>query len=250
MQPRLQILMEMIVQLSSMINDLTNETIYIASSNSTSELKHSEISVLITDYYKSMLEFEGKYTGSTLHKMDNLQLHKTWHFGSAVFYAMTLFTTIGYGTIACNTIAGQAITLLYSAIGIPLMLVVLGDVGNLLLRMCTFIYGVLYYKVWKHFIKKETDSEFDESEEEEFELPTTVTLLIITVYLVLCACIVHFFDWAEGNIEGLPMWESFYFSTISFFTIGLGDVMPNNIHVSLEIWENIIKKYTIFQRTV
>ncbi|KAE9554931.1 hypothetical protein FO519_001828 [Halicephalobus sp. NKZ332] len=225
-------LMEMILELSVMVNDLTNQTIVIASSNTTQELKFSEISVLITDYYKSMLQFEGKYSGSTLHKVENLQLHRTWRFESAVFYAMTLFTTIGYGTIACSTVAGQAVTLIYSAIGIPLMLVVLGDVGNLLLRMCTFIYVVIYTKVWRHFLRKDTDSELNQNEDDEYELPTVITLVIITVYLILCACIVHFFDWAEGNVEGLPMWESFYFSTISFFTIGLGDVMPNNIHYS------------------
>lgn len=44
-----------------------------------------------------MLEAEGRYHGSVWHKAENLDLHLMWYYSSATFYAMTLFTTIGYG---------------------------------------------------------------------------------------------------------------------------------------------------------
>lgn len=55
---------------------------------------------------------------------------------------MTLFTTIGYGTIAAQTVAGKIFTVVYATIGIPLMLVVLSDVGRVLLRFFTKAYNV------------------------------------------------------------------------------------------------------------
>lgn len=70
---------------------------------------------------------------------------------------MTLFTTIGYGTIAAQTVAGKVFSVIYATIGIPLMLVVLSDVGRVLLRFFTASYnlcrkGIRYsfiFNLWK-----------------------------------------------------------------------------------------------------
>uniref|UniRef100_A0AC35ETH5 Potassium channel domain-containing protein n=1 Tax=Panagrolaimus sp. PS1159 TaxID=55785 RepID=A0AC35ETH5_9BILA len=175
-----------------------------------------------------MLIVESKFVGSALHKHENLDLRRTWSFTSGIFYSMTLFTTIGYGTIACGTILGQAFTVAYSIIGIPLMLVVLGDVGNLLLRFVTVTYVFFYLKIRNLFFKN-----VKIEKEEEFQLPITIAIFVIIIYIMICAAIVHYFDYKEGVYEGLPMWECVYFSSISFMTIGLGDIMPNNIHVRM-----------------
>jgi len=61
---------------------------------------------------------------------------------------MTLFTTIGYGTIACQTAAGKVTSVIYATIGIPLMLVVLSDLGVVLLRVFAYSY-MMCKKGWK-----------------------------------------------------------------------------------------------------
>lgn len=61
---------------------------------------------------------------------------------------MTLFTTIGYGTIACQTSVGKIASVIYATVGIPLMLVVLSDLGVVLLRFFAYTY-MMFKKGWK-----------------------------------------------------------------------------------------------------
>ncbi|CAJ0931064.1 unnamed protein product, partial [Mesorhabditis belari] len=55
-----------------------------------------------------------------------------WDLATAMYYAGTLFTTIGYGDVSCATTAGRILTVIYSCIGIPLMLITLNDLGKFL----------------------------------------------------------------------------------------------------------------------
>lgn len=56
------------------------------------------------------------------------------NFWTTSFYAGTLFTTIGYGNMSCRTSLGKAATIVYSLIGIPIMLMVLDHWGKLMFR--------------------------------------------------------------------------------------------------------------------
>ena len=45
-----------------------------------------------------------------------------WNYFGAILYAVTLVSTIGYGHITTKTVQGKIATILYSAFGVPLMM--------------------------------------------------------------------------------------------------------------------------------
>lgn len=47
-------------------------------------------------------------------------------------YAITVFTTIGYGDLVPNSDAGRFLTILYALIGIPIYIAFISDLGDLI----------------------------------------------------------------------------------------------------------------------
>uniref|UniRef100_A0A914I750 Potassium channel domain-containing protein n=1 Tax=Globodera rostochiensis TaxID=31243 RepID=A0A914I750_GLORO len=241
---------------------------------------------LITEYYQTMLKIEGKYIGSVFHKYEHIVFHLSWYFESSVFYAITLFTTIGYGTIACQTTLGRIVSIFYAF-----------DIGQLLLHLLTFCHNCCHnicsswlrsmafrileideeaaqvakakveqqqqqqqnnnivggppqrqrHNCWvtngsaqmplseSVLISDEVDDEDVDFVDDQPErvVPLFVSVPIVLVYLAFIAIVVSCFDWSNGTNESqLSFFEAFYFAFISLSTIGLGDVMPNNIEFS------------------
>lgn len=81
------------------------------------------------------------------HYTDHIHLG-VWNFWQALFFSSTIFTTIGYGHVVPKTDAGRVASIIYAFIGIPLLLMVLTDLGKLFTRgiKCVFKYWrKLYY---------------------------------------------------------------------------------------------------------
>uniref|UniRef100_A0AC34FZK5 Potassium channel domain-containing protein n=1 Tax=Panagrolaimus sp. ES5 TaxID=591445 RepID=A0AC34FZK5_9BILA len=217
------ILTSMISQLSQDVFDIANVTV--------SPEDREDVILLIREYYREMLKAEGKYAGSVYHKYERINMRLTWYYSSAVFYAMTLFTTIGYGTIATQTVLGKVCAVIYATIGIPLMLVVLSDVGRVLLRWFTAAYNISrrgFYKAFNFLCKFLFKIERDNNCEDK-DFPLTLSVPIVIIYLVICSLFVALFDYHDGITPGLSLGDAIF---ISMSTIGLGDVMPNNIEYS------------------
>uniref|UniRef100_A0AC35U018 STAS domain-containing protein n=1 Tax=Rhabditophanes sp. KR3021 TaxID=114890 RepID=A0AC35U018_9BILA len=220
----------------TMMNKLALTTMSISQNSTfTKEQKREYLVLLIRKTYKQMLQVESKYTGSVLHKYERVDMRLTWYFSSSVFYACTVFTSIGFGTIACSTAFGKAATLIYASVGIPLMLVVLGDVGEVLLRWFIMAYNWIYLKVskyWNKLSRKFLKSKYEIEEEERQQLPFLISFLIIISYLLLVSVIIYLADYHDAHTDSLSLFDSFYFSFVAIATIGFGDVVPNQIQYS------------------
>ncbi|XP_062375732.1 potassium channel subfamily K member 18 [Sardina pilchardus] len=73
-----------------------------------------------------------------------LQHPDKWSFYGSLFFCCTVFTTVGYGEIYPVTMAGKLICILYAMVGIPLMLLVITDVGDVLARFFSRGYHHLH----------------------------------------------------------------------------------------------------------
>ncbi|XP_063047356.1 potassium channel subfamily K member 18 [Engraulis encrasicolus] len=82
-----------------------------------------------------------------------LQHPDNWSFYGSLFFCCTVFTTVGYGEIYPVTVAGKLLCILYAMVGIPLMLLVITDVGDLLARLFSRAYHHLH-KLMKHLRRR------------------------------------------------------------------------------------------------
>jgi hypothetical protein len=129
-----------------------------------------------------------------------------WEFPSAVFFVITIVTTIGYGTFAPTTPGGKAFTVIFAFIGIAYFGVVVGMVGNTVV----------------HLIQK-TAKCCCHRKEKKYKLSGKKTLLwtilMMCIYIALIGLGAH--AAAQWDIG-----DAMYFSLITFTTIGLGDYAP------------------------
>ncbi|XP_068574503.1 potassium channel subfamily K member 18 [Cebidichthys violaceus] len=63
-----------------------------------------------------------------------------WDFFGSMFFCCTVFTTVGYGEIYPVTLTGKVACVLYAMVGIPLMLLVILDVGDFLAMLMSRAY--------------------------------------------------------------------------------------------------------------
>lgn len=87
--------------------------------------------------------------------MTSSSLENQWTFWGALFYSMTVFTTIGYGHLTPITFAGRVATMIYAIFGIPILLMVLADLGKLLTRIIKYSFKKFRY-LYNKLLRRKT----------------------------------------------------------------------------------------------
>ncbi|CAI9544526.1 unnamed protein product, partial [Staurois parvus] len=131
------------------------------------------------------------------------RLHTNWNFGSAFFFAGTVVTTIGYGTIAPRTAGGQMFCVVYALFGIPFNIIVLSQVGKNLSLWCKQFGKCLVKKGMKKRMAK---------------VVTIIFFLVMGIIVFLGIPPLVFI-----NTECWTYGEGVYYAFISLSTIGFGD---------------------------
>ncbi|XP_071079869.1 potassium channel subfamily K member 16-like isoform X1 [Haliotis cracherodii] len=125
-----------------------------------------------------------------------------WDFASAIFFTLTVVTTIGYGNIAPTTLAGQVFCILCALCGIPLCTVFLAAIGQ-----------KLRYPITKLQERLVTNRSHRVCRCVKFCL----CVLLGSTLLILLPSIMF------TLVEGWHYGESVYYTVITLTTIGFGD---------------------------
>ncbi|KAF0313855.1 Potassium channel subfamily K member 10 [Amphibalanus amphitrite] len=82
--------------------------------------------------------------GSGSDRLQSQQPEPAWSFIDALFFCLTVVTTIGYGQLSPRTAGGQLFCLLYALVGIPISGLLLAGLSDLLAgRLLSF-----YHTTW------------------------------------------------------------------------------------------------------
>ncbi|CAB3399636.1 unnamed protein product [Caenorhabditis bovis] len=161
-----------------------------------------------------------------------------WTFLGALFYCMTVYTTIGYGNIVPITTAGRILTILYAFIGIPLTVICLFCLGSLFAKGCKFLWKLFLRST--RVVSKDLERKITEvaeniedganianqhpeenGDDDLLSFPISGLMFITVIWILFCAIVFTFLEnWDFGT--------SMYFTLISFTTIGFGDILPTD----------------------
>ncbi|GMR55636.1 hypothetical protein PMAYCL1PPCAC_25831, partial [Pristionchus mayeri] len=231
-----KIVAQTVRDMDAVASDFVDKVVNISLTESDPATRFNILFMESKNFYTQMLLTEDRYLGSAWHKAEDLELNIQWTVLAAQFYAFTLFSTIGYGTISCYTWVGRYVSILYACIGIPLMLLTIGDLGEL------FAFYILQWTIMtlhyfsccrKRNAKEDVEKNIKIDEEEEEEdaarvLPIWTAVSILLIYLVFISIMIYLGDKIEPEHTDFRLSDAFYFVFISITTIGFGDVMPNS----------------------
>ncbi|KAI5230040.1 potassium channel subfamily K member 6 [Manis pentadactyla] len=133
-----------------------------------------------------------------------------WDFASALFFASTLVTTVGYGYTTPLTDAGKAFSIAFALLGVPATMLLLTASAQRLSLLLTHAPLSWLSTRWG----------WDPRQVARWHLVALLAGVMTLCFLVPAAVFAHLEeDWS--------FLDAFYFCFISLSTIGLGDYVPS-----------------------
>lgn len=190
-------------------------------------------------------------------------VNSLWNFESAILFAVTVVTTIGYGHVTPKTWEGQIVCICYATLGIPMFLMSVANVSSILGDLFRFLYSHIFCFVCNAMMKDseeeeaakaakkqkpkavnaaavepETDWELsadgkpkkqaaavvvDSNESDDDDERVSVPLIVVVMIFCLYT---GFGGYLFDVLEEWSMVSSCYFSFVSLSTMGFGDYVP------------------------
>ncbi|XP_076988119.1 potassium channel subfamily K member 6 isoform X1 [Tamandua tetradactyla] len=133
----------------------------------------------------------------------------SWDFASALFFASTLVTTVGYGYATPLTDAGKAFSIVFALLGVPATMLLLTASAQRLSLLLTHAPLSWLSMRWG----------WDSRQAAHWHLLALLGVVVTICFLMPAAV----FAYLE---EAWSFLDAFYFCFISLSTIGLGDYVP------------------------
>uniref|UniRef100_T1IHU8 Potassium channel domain-containing protein n=1 Tax=Strigamia maritima TaxID=126957 RepID=T1IHU8_STRMM len=89
-------------------------------------------------WYETFFEDIKRYEQEIVSAPTAVTPDRDWDFFGSLFFSGTVYTTIGYGNVVPCTDYGRGLTIVYAFFGIPLLLIILADLGKVLTRAIKF----------------------------------------------------------------------------------------------------------------
>ncbi|XP_048482443.1 potassium channel subfamily K member 16 [Plutella xylostella] len=152
-----------------------------------------------------------------------------WTFSTSFLYALTLITTIGHGDVAPRSAAGRAVAVLYSCVGVPLVLLYLSALGGALARRARLLYARARPPRRPPAPAQEKTTPFQAALNlatlprapcpAPRAVPAPLSVLLLALYMALGALVFR-------ETEHWSLLDGAYFAFSALATIGLGELRP------------------------
>ncbi|XP_034350862.1 potassium channel subfamily K member 6 [Arvicanthis niloticus] len=132
-----------------------------------------------------------------------------WDFASALFFASTLVTTVGYGYTTPLTDAGKAFSIVFALLGVPVTMLLLTASAQRLSLLLTHAPLSWLTLRWGWHPQRAA----------RWHL-VALLMVIVAIFFLVPAAVFAYLE------ESWSFLDAFYFCFISLSTIGLGDYVP------------------------
>ena len=138
-----------------------------------------------------------------------------WAHPGAAFFAMTLSTTIGYGTFAPATDGGKAFTVVFGIFGIALF--------SWFLTNQETVNELIEAAFWRRVKGRDVK-------------PSATERIVVCIIAVFVLCLIGCGIFTVSQAQDLTFFEAIYFGLITMTTIGLGDYAPDVGDPNFTMW--------------